>query len=221
MTEPEHTETEDAPTEPPKKLAGFADPEIRKKAMEASFKTRYRKAHPEALLEFDLEELALAQSGDEEKFLPTKKMIRVLEVAVCGEAGESIRSWFRHLGMNRATWYLWTKIPGFSRWWDEAFKQGMEQYRSQWLSIGMRKMKKDFRYWNSVGEKIFGYAQKLEIKDTKSPEETALYQELVEIFRSQKSIRNAKEVNPVSGMVYTAEELQRSLEEDAPDNADA
>jgi len=206
--------TEKAPI--PVRSKGFADPEIRRKAMEASFKTRQKKYHPDLPLEFDPEELKLATNGNEDDFVPTRKMLRILEVALSLEGGDSIRSWFAHIGGNRATWYLWRKIPGFERWWKTAFLTGIKQYEAQWVLIGLRNMKKDFRYWNAVGEKLYGHIQKIAVKEEKSPEETALYQELLSIFQSEKKIAMAKDITSFEDADYTVEQLEQSLESEKP-----
>jgi len=205
--------TEKAPV--PIRSKGFADPETRRKAMEASFKTRQKKYHPDLPLEFDPEELKLATAGNEDDFVPTRKMLRILEIALSLEGGDSIRSWFAHVGSNRATWYLWRKIPGFNSWWKTAFLTGIKQYEAQWVLIGLRNMKKDFRYWNAVGEKLYGHIQKIAVKEEKSPEETALYQELLAIFQTSKKIEQAKEIS-FEDADYTIEQLEQSLESEKP-----
>jgi hypothetical protein len=59
-------------------------------------------------------------------------------------------------------------------------------YTSEWLITGFKRMRKDdangYKYWHDVGERILGYIQKVEVKETKTPEEDQLTKELLELI---------------------------------------
>ena len=197
--------------EPKPLLKGFADPEVRKRAMARSLATRQLKKSPNVALDWTPEDLALLKRDG--VFCPTTRMLRILEVALSLEGGDTIRSWFAHVGMDRNVWYQWKKIEGFESWWKEAFLKGIKQYESQWVLIGLKKMNKDFRYWNEVGKKLYGYIEKVAVKEEKSPEEEALYRELLDLFVSEKKVHAAKEIHFQEDAI-NVEVLETSLLED-------
>jgi len=178
----EQGDTFDAPLEEPKELhrgPGFLDPEVRKRAMEASLATRRG--------------LVPASPKD---FVPSKNMLQILRIALELESGDSVRGWFAKAGLNRGSWFEWQKNPAFKAWWKKEFAEGVKEYETKWLLIGLKKMTKDFRYWDAVGKRILGFIDKISIKEEKSPEEAALYTELlglIQSYKGVKTIENAQE----------------------------
>ena len=150
---------------------GFLDPEIRKRAMAQSLAVR-RGEVPDKIPPFQ----------------PSKSMLRILEIALQLDSGDSVRGWFAKAGLARGAWFEWQKNPAFREWWKKEFAEGIKEYETKWILIGLKKMNKDFRYWNEVGKKIFGFIDKITVKEEKSPEEAALYTELLGLFQSYKGV---------------------------------
>lgn len=213
----EQTETKNLPSEkeqPKKRLParGFRDPEVRRKATEKSLARRRHNAEQSNEFLFDPTEF---KDLGETDFRPTKAMLQVLYAALSLEGGATIRGWFAQAGINRGMWYHWRRVPGFIEWWNVAFAKGVEQYRTQWLMIGLRKMSKDFRYWDKIGEKVFGYLEKISVKTERSDAEEKLIQELVGVFEERKNLRRALDITKVEDITEdeisdeTLEQLER------------
>jgi hypothetical protein len=191
---------EETLVEEPKELGrgpGFCDPEVRKRAMESSLAKRRG--------------LLPAKPGD---FIPSKNMLLILRIALDLESGDSVRGWFAKAGLNRGTWFVWQENPAFKAWWKKEFAEGLKEYETKWLLIGLRKMSKDFRYWNEIGKKVYHFIDTIAIKEEKSPEEAALYTELlglIQSYKGVKTIENAQNRQAVD-VDYTVEDLEASLE---------
>ena len=151
---------------------GFLNPEVRKRAMEQSLAVR-RGEVPDKIPAFQ----------------PSKSMLRILEIALQLDSGDSVRGWFAKAGLNRGAWFEWQKHPEFRDWWKQSFALGVKEYETQWILIGLKRMTKDFRYWNEIGKKIFGFIDKIAVKEEKSPEEQALVQELLGLIQSYKGVK--------------------------------
>jgi hypothetical protein len=151
---------------------GFLDPEVRKRAMEASLAKRRG--------------LVPASPKD---FVPSKNMLQILRIALELDSGDSVRGWFAKAGLNRGSWFTWQENPAFRVWWKKEFAEGVKEYETKWILTGLKKMTKDFRYWNEMGKKIFGFIDKIAIKEEKSPEEAALYTELLGLIQSYKGVK--------------------------------
>jgi len=204
-------------------MGGFNNPETRKKAMEASLNTRNRnretkfgnilKDNPDNLpvlvSEKDVESLKDIHPG----FIPSVSQLQILAIALSLDHGDSIREWFRAAGLNRNSWYYWLSNPGFVVWWNKAFLRGIEQYRSEWISIGLKRMNSNdpdrFNYWKNVGEKIFGFIAELKVKTDKSPEEEELTKELLELVSGINQDKNMKQID---GQVIDVEQLSKDVE---------
>jgi len=198
---------------------GFSDPATLKKAMAASAITRRKGKTDELSMPFKPEEYTkLAEQGCED-FEPTVNMLLVLRHALSLDAGTSRRSWFAKAGVHRNTWYEWIKVPGFSEWWKQSIIKGFKDYEGEWVSIGVRKMRKDTKTWIAMGELFFKYAKTLEVKDNKSPEEEALTKELMELVtgmnleRKSKIIELVKEDTETNGVRTSKEEIQKEITE--------
>lgn len=192
-------------------MGGFDNPEVRKKAMEESLKTRNRNRTakfdtllekkdsdenlPVTVSEKDVESLKSIYPG----FMPSLAQLQILAIALSLDHGDTIRGWFKAAGLNRNTWYEWLKNPEFIAWWNKAFIKGIEQYRSEWLAIGIRRMNSNdpdrFNYWKNVGEKIFGFVAELKLKTDKSPEEEELTKELLELVKGVNIERGMKQID--------------------------
>jgi hypothetical protein len=172
MSDPTVNESEALEAQPVKQ-PGFMDPEVRKRAMEQSLAVR-RGEVPEKV----------------QPFQPSKSMLRILEIALQLDSGDSVRGWFAKAGLSRGAWFEWQKNPQFREWWKKEFAEGVKEYETKWILIGLKKMSKDFRYWNEVGKKIFGFIDKIAVKEEKSPEEQALYAELLGLIQSYKGVKN-------------------------------
>jgi len=207
-------------------MGGFDNPEVRKKAMEESLKTRNRNRTskfatlvegekdsdenlPVAVGEKDVESLRDVYPG----FMPSISQLQILAIALSLDHGDSIRGWFKAAGQNRNEWYYWLKNPEFIAWWNKAFIKGIEQYRSEWLAIGLRRMNSNdpdrFNYWKNVGEKIFGFVAELKLKTDKSPEEEELTKELLELVKDVNKERNMKQID---GQVIDVVQLSKDVE---------
>ena len=171
---------------------GFSDPATLKKAMAASAITRRKGKTDELSMPFKPEEYTkLAEQGYED-FEPTVNMLLVLRHALSLDAGTSRRSWFAKAGVHRNTWYEWIRVTGFSEWWKQSIIKGFKDYEGEWVSIGVRKMRKDTKTWIAMGELFFKYAKTLEVKDNKSPEEETLTKELMELVTGMNLERKSK-----------------------------
>src|SRR3990172_7305812 len=148
---------------------GFLDPEVRKRAMEASLAKRR----------------GLVPTSPKD-FVPSKNMLQILRIALELDSGDSVRGWFAKAGLNRGSWFVWQENPAFKTWWKKEFAEGVKEYETKWILTGLKKMTKDFRYWNEMGKKIFGFIDKIAIKEEKSPEEEILYTELLGLIQSYK-----------------------------------
>lgn len=151
---------------------GFLDPAVRERASARSLAVRRGEVPAEP-----------------KSFLPSKNMLIVLRIALDLESGNSVRGWFAKAGLNRGSWFDWQAKPEFRAWWKKAFAEGVKEYETTWLKIGLRKMSKDFRYWDSIGKRVLGFIDKISIKEEKSPEEAALYSELLDLIQSYKGIK--------------------------------
>jgi len=206
-----------------KRNSGFNNPETLAKAIKNSQLVRAKHLTPGLEIPFDEEDYEKLALGNAEDFIPTKRMMAILKIALSLEVGNSIRGWFSRAGMNRNTWYEWVKIPGFHEWWKKAIVKGFRSYEAEWLSIGMRKMRKDFRYWNTMGEVFFKYAKQLEVKENKSEEEELLIAELREFVtginreKKQKVIDVSKSDEDITDA--EVEFLNKKLEGENNDNS--
>jgi len=193
-------------------MGGFSDPEINKKAQEKSLATR--RSRKESKLAKLLEEEAKTENlpavVDEKDvesfkditpgFAPTINQLKVLAVALSLEHGSSIRSWFKAVGLNRNDWYGWIRNPNFVSWWNKSFTKGIEQYRGEWIAIGLKRMNNlldpnAFNYWKNVGEKIFGYISEIKVKQDKTPEEEELVNELLKLVKRENIYGEAKQID--------------------------
>lgn len=176
---------------------GFADPEVQKKAIEKSKLVRQNNA----VLQTDATE-----------FSPSHSMLKLMETALDLEAGNSIRQWCNRAGIARTNWYVWLKIPGFKEWWKKTYFEGLKQYESEWLKIGLSRMRKEnpdaFKYWDVVGEKIFGYLSKIVHKEEKSEQEEELIKVILGEVKESKKLREAKEITVKDGNVISDTELE-------------
>lgn len=170
--------------------SGFLDPEVRKLAMERSLATR-RGEVPEKV----------------QAFTPSKHMLDILRIALELDSGDSVRGWFARAGLNRGAWFAWQKNPEFRAWWKKEFDAGLKEYETKWLLIGIKKMSKDFRYWNEMGKKFFGFIDKIAIKEEKSPEETALFTELLGLIQSYKGVDRIERMQNTAQIVDTQADI--------------
>jgi hypothetical protein len=152
-------------------VPGFLDPEVRKRAQEKSLAVRRGEV-----------------PAKPEPFLPSKNMLTILKIALDLDSGDSVRGWFAKAGLSRDAWFRWQENPEFRAWWKKEFMDGVKEYESKWILIGLKKMSKDFRYWNEIGKKIYGFIDKIAVKEEKSPEEAALYTELLGLIKSYKGM---------------------------------
>lgn len=171
---------------------GFSDPATLQKAMAASAITRRKGKTDELSMPFKPEDYKQIAEQGYEDFEPTVNMLLVLRHALSLDAGTSRRSWFAKAGVHRNTWYEWIRVPGFSEWWKQSIIKGFKDYEGEWVSIGVRKMRKDTKTWIAMGELFFKYAKTLEVKDNKSPEEETLTKELMELVTGMNLERKSK-----------------------------
>lgn len=181
-----------------KRKHGFQDPETLKKARERSVRTRAIKRGQVADVE-NLDFFDVTNGLTPKGFRPTNAMLKVLQHAVSLDTPTSRRSWFKAAGYSRNLWYQWKKIPGFLEWWDAATRVAFQDYEQEWIKIGLKRMQGNTRdsyyYWKEVGEKIFKYISTIAVKTEKSPEEKALTEELLKLFKNQNKIAEAKEIH--------------------------
>lgn len=216
-------------TTPKPRSRGFADPETRKKAMAKSLATRARNRESKFTKLMDREETGAESNvnlpvtvsetdvevfkGGIEGFTPSLHQLKILAVALSLDHGDTIREWFRAAGVNRNVWYTWIRDPDFIAWWNKSFTRGIEQYRSEWVSIGIKRMNSPdpdrFAYWKEVGAKVFGFIQELKLKTDKSPEEEALTKELLLLVSDVNKERGTKLID---GTVTTVDVVELSKE---------
>lgn len=186
---------------------GFLDPDVRKRAMERSLAVRRGEVPAEQKVEF----------------VPSKNQLSILRIALDLDSGDSVRGWFAKAGINRGAWFEWNKDPQFREWWKKEFAEGIKEYETKWVLIGLKKMSKDFRYWNEIGKKIFGFIDKVAIKEEKSPEEQALVRELLDLFHNYKGL-NAGQNLPKTEVIdvnFVEQELEKELNNNENNSKDS
>lgn len=204
-----------------KKTRGFRDPDVLKRALAKSKQSRDAKKAakltifdnppdkpvseyevPAEVPGLDVYKDCVGPNGE---FYPTKNMWIVLRVALDPESGDTPAHWMRIVGVSRSVWYQWKQIAGFLEWWKSEWDKGIMEFRQDWIRIGLRRMRSSgmdaYKYWAAMGEKVFGYVQKLDLKVDKSPEEKALIEELQKIFLSQKKLSLARIVDAEATVV--------------------
>lgn len=205
---PSENLAQESSTLPKARNRGFNDPEIRKKATEKSLAVRRGgENQEEGLIDY-------AQGSSEvATFQPTKAMLMVLKAALDPEVGHSRNSWFEAAGLSRNNWQHWQKLPGFTHWWNKAIQIGLEQFKSVWLLIGMKKMGKEHKYWADMGDRIFGFEKKIKVEESISELDRQVTQEILEFFKTQNKKENEKVINVVSETVLSEEEIKQMNEE--------
>lgn len=145
-----------------------------------------------------------------EDFVPTAKMMEVMEIAVSLNSSK-ISDWMKEAGLSRQAWYQWIRIPGFREWWNTTFTESMKSFVNEWLMIGIKKMRLDFRYWNAMGEKLFGYIPKLQVEKTGSEQDKALTEQLTKLLTNMN--QNLPRVAPAGEIIDITPEQAKQLNE--------
>lgn len=82
-------------------------------------------------------------------FKPTPLMLRWLHEGF-RISSSSPTAISRSLGGRRKTYYDWTKIEGFSEWWDVQLSRFYTSQKIQLINIGMEKAEKDHVFWRDM-----------------------------------------------------------------------
>lgn len=178
---------------------GFKDPEIRKRGLAAANETRKKR---------NVSGLVVREPDYKnnlgctlENFSPTDSMRKVLGIAL-ELRSTKIGDWLEEAGLTRSSWYSWTGVPGFREWWNKHFLDALKSFENEWLTIGIKKMRVDFRYWAAMGEKLFGYYKHIQIENTGGEQEKALTSEILKLLTATNKELAAK---PVTGTAETIE----------------
>lgn len=193
---------------------GFHNPEVKKKAEAAS---------KEALKQRGSTSYLVTQEPDYKKYVghtvdtfrPTKNMLEVMAIALTFESTR-ISEWMKEAGLSRVAWYGWVRIPGFKEWWNSNFQTAVKSYENEWLTIGIKKMRLDFRYWESMGEKLFGYIKQLKVEKTGSEDENKLTSELLKLFESVNAERGARPIKIPGEVIELTPEEIKEINESKP-----
>ena len=131
-------------------------------------------------------------------FVPTRSMVRLLEAAITSDKC-SKKDWCDRAGIPRSTMYMWTKNPLFVEWFNKCYEQAVLQYRSEWIAIGLKKMRDDFNYWKAMGEKVFGFLEKVSVKHEteKSELEKELDRELYQLITGMNDVMKEMRSKPL------------------------
>lgn len=102
-------------------------------------------------------------------FKPQAKMVKALNAALDPDNEGTITAIFKQINVPRSAWYKWKKKPGFTDWWNEQWRKGMEDAEWYLDKIGLRKAKKgDYAFWQAMQMKYHKFSLKEEktVKDT-------------------------------------------------------